>query len=246
LLEFDHSAFRQTNLICFLGVTGILQWWMQAPDAESPDPGSLRAWQRFVSDNLEFRLGVGIGAVVAQAWSEGAGDNLTPELATWRAYARLPWFGFWARELLRWGTLDPLVAFCLAQGLAETRELAATLRSEFDEFLKVAIANPTPDDFIDPVQFLSWQRQRPKKTTTIDVEGPAGAVLAGTDGHRGTYNVIPIRSGHNTIWLDAAGFALATSRDSAVGSSADHHHDFELTMNGGPQVTRIFRWVGAR
>jgi hypothetical protein len=100
---------------------------MKIPGAEAPNPRILRAWQRFVSDNLEFRLGVGVAAVVAEAWSEGAGVALTPALSTWRGTARLPWFGFWARELLRWGTLDPFIAFCLAQGLAQTREIASTL-----------------------------------------------------------------------------------------------------------------------
>jgi hypothetical protein len=79
---------------------------------------------------------------------------LTPALSTWRATARLPWFGFWARELLRWGTLDPFIAFCLAQGLAQTREIASTLRPAFDTFLTAVLPNPITDDFIDPQQFL--------------------------------------------------------------------------------------------
>ena len=56
---------------------GVLRWW-QIPEAEAPDPRILRAWQRFVSDNLESRLGVAVGAVVAEAWSESAGGTLTP------------------------------------------------------------------------------------------------------------------------------------------------------------------------
>ena len=132
----------------------MLRWWMKIPGAEAPNPRILRAWQRFVSDNLEFRLEVGVAAVVAEAWSEGAGVALTPALSTWRATARLPWFGFWARELLRWGTLDPFIAFCLAQGLAQTREIASTLRPAFDTFLTAVLPNPITDDFIDPQQFL--------------------------------------------------------------------------------------------
>lgn len=48
---------------------------------------------------------------------------------------RLPWFGFWIRELLKWGTLDPFVAFCLAQGLANTRDGAAARRPSFEDWL---------------------------------------------------------------------------------------------------------------
>jgi hypothetical protein len=67
--------------------------------------------------------------VVAQAWSTGAGGAFAvPSLAEWKATTGLPWFGFWARELLRWGTHDPFVAFALSQNLAHTREAAAGRR----------------------------------------------------------------------------------------------------------------------
>jgi hypothetical protein len=104
----------------------VLAWWMQVTNAVAPEPKSLRAWQRFVTENLEFRLGVAVGAVVATAWSGGADDNplAVPSLATWKETSGLPWFGFWARELLRWGTLDPFVAFALAQASAVTAKPA--------------------------------------------------------------------------------------------------------------------------
>ena len=71
--------------------------------------------------------------VAAQAWSTGAGDAFAvPSLAEWKATTGLPWFGFWARELLRWGTHDPFVAFALSQNLAQTREAAVGRREEFD------------------------------------------------------------------------------------------------------------------
>src|SRR3546814_8671710 len=96
---------------------------MDEPESLDPDADALRGWQRFVADNLEFRLGVAIGAVVAQAWSDGAADAFAvPTLAEWKETTGMPWFGFWARELLRWGTHDPFVAFALSQGLAQTRE----------------------------------------------------------------------------------------------------------------------------
>jgi hypothetical protein len=225
--------------------TGVLRWWMQVAGAAPPDPRILRAWQRFVSDNLEFRLGVGIGAVVAEAWSEGAGDALTPELGTWRATARLPWFGFWARELLRWGTLDPFIAFCLAQGLAQTRKIASTLRPEFNTFLLTALPNPIADDFIDPQQFLAWQRQQAETARPAVEARETVAVLTGTDGARGRYGVIPVQLSRQTIWLDAAGYALATSTNVADLHPSEHHHDYELRTDGRPRIQRVFNWTGA-
>ena len=46
--------------------TEILAWWTKVPGVDHPAANDLRARQRFVSDNLEFRLGTAVGRGVAQ------------------------------------------------------------------------------------------------------------------------------------------------------------------------------------
>lgn len=218
----------------------VLAWWMQAEGAESPEPGVLRAWQRFVADNLEFRLGVAIGAVVAQAWSDGAGDPLeVPSLETWRETTGLPWFGFWARELLRWGTPDPFVAFALAQRLARTRGEAAEQRPEFEAWLRERDENLEVDDMIDPQLFLEWQRGLPLRVGEGLVNDPIEAELTGTTGKRGCYNVIPIKNDTSVKWIDASGYELARSQLQAgrIGRKA-FRDDYELRINNGTAVVQ--------
>ena len=138
---------------------GVLGWWMGMPGADSPNPSELRAWQTFISDNLDFRLGVAIGAVVARAWSEGTDDPLdTPTLDNWKSATGLPWFAFWAKELLRWGTVDPLVAFALSLGLAKSRTEAARMQPAFLEWLEREAPRHDSEDRIDPRQLLAWSR----------------------------------------------------------------------------------------
>jgi hypothetical protein len=186
---------------------GVLAWWMEAPGAQVPAPNMLRSWQRFVADNLEFRLGVAMGAVVAEAWAAGAPDHLqTPTLETWSATTNLPWFGFWCRELLRWGTLEPFVAFALSQGLARTREESALRRPEFKAWLVESVVEPGRDDLIDPKHFLAWERSLPRLAAADGAATSGPCVLTGTDGRRGRYGVLPITGANGVTWIDAGGF----------------------------------------
>ncbi|MGQ3074170.1 MAG: DEAD/DEAH box helicase [Ferrovibrionaceae bacterium] len=221
----------------------VLRWWMNEPESVAPDAAALRSWQRFVADNLEFRLGVAIGAVVAQAWSEGAADAFAvPTLAEWKETTGMPWFGFWARELLRWGTHDPFVAFALSQGLAQTRDAATAQRGEFEAWLEDELDEVASEDLIDPQYFLRWQLSLRREARDRIEDRPELVELTGTDGRRHRYNVIPVRREGRVRWIDPAGFELAQSDDifDKFGPGAIRS-DFELRTEGAEaQVHRIF------
>lgn len=221
----------------------LLAWWMSLPGAKGPSAQDLRSWQRFVSENLEFRLGVAIGAVVAQAWTEGADDPASvPSLEAWRQTTGLPWFGFWAREMLRWGTLDPFVAFALAQGLAGTRGEAKLLRESFESWMDLNYVDILPEDWIDPQYFLEWQRTLHEDTETSSSLQRIKTRLTGTDGCRGEYRVLPLMSRSEVRWLDASGFELARSKTIVEMGEISYRDDFELRISQGKSfVHRIFR-----
>lgn len=225
------------------GWNDVLGWWMNEPGAGSPTADDLRSWQRFVSDNLEFRLGVAIGAVVARAWSDGAPDALaTPTLAEWKQTTGLPWFGFWARELLRLGTHDPFVAFCLAQGLAQTREAATARRDAFEEWLLVELDEPDGEDLIDPQLFQQWLLTLARPDALPPAPPVFHAELTGTDGRHRRYAVIPVKRGDETRWLDPAGFELAVSSDGGPDGGKIFRSDFELRTSGrSAGVSRVFQ-----
>jgi hypothetical protein len=232
------TAGDQTVLANWIGVLG---WWMQRPEAVAPSPDNLRAWQRFVTENLEFRLGVAVGAAVAQAWGRNAGDLETPTLETWRATTGLPWIGFWFRELLRWGTLDPFVAFALAQGLAQTRDEAALLRPEFEAWLAAEGLDRHAETLIDPQRFLAWQRSRILQPVAGDAVRAVPAQLTQVDGRRGSYDVRPIVGNGSVEWIDAAGYSVGRSLHSpTLLTAAPERHDFRLTAGAVTEVVRTF------
>ena len=152
------------------------------------------------------------------------------------------WIGFWARELLRWGTHDPFVAFCLGQGLAHTREAASARRREFDTWLNDEQDDPQSEDRIDPQLFLRWQEELPRAQVAAGAAARMRAALTGTTGARGRYAVIPVRRDDRTVWLDPAGFELAVTRPTARVGTRPSRSDFELvTGTGEPTVRHRFR-----
>ena len=238
---YVRDALKAQNVLA--NWKGVLKWWLGDPEAPGPQADTLREWQRFVSENLEFRLGVAAGAVVARAWSDGAGDHLKiPSLEEWKETTGLPWFGFWLRELLRWGTHDPFVAFILSQGLAKTRNAATDRKLEFREWLEAEYEDIDDDDWIDPQLFLQWQISLPRHERAEAEEIRYQAQLTGTDGLLGKYTVMPIYKNGVLTWLDPAGYELARSNVAEWEDHVDiHKSDFiMLVENDSATVTKKF------
>ncbi|MBB4116419.1 hypothetical protein FHT80_005793 [Rhizobium sp. BK226] len=239
-------GYRVRNTVTDIAILAnwgaVLGWWMKRPAAVDPVPEALRTWQRFVADNLEFRLGVAVGASVAQLWSANAGALEAPSLETWRATTGLPWIGFWFRELLRWGTLDPLAAFALAQGIAGTREDALRLRPEFETWMDANAIVREPEALIDPQNFRSWQlaREQVVQNAEVHVRNVLGQ-YTGVDGRRQSYDVLPIVTGEVVEWIDPAGYAVARSAHSpGMVTEKPAYHDFSVNAAFGVQILRTF------
>ncbi|MDW9959471.1 DEAD/DEAH box helicase [Sinorhizobium medicae] len=221
----------------------VLSWWMGVPGAAAPAPRDLRAWQIFTSDNFEFRLGVAIGAVVARAWSEGTDDPLdTPTIDTWKDTTGLPWFAFWAKELLRWGTLDPFVAFTLSLGIAKSRPEAEEIREQYLAWLDDELEDWSSEDQLDPSNLLAWSRTLRTRGAGPARNVPIAADLEGTDGRAGRYAVMPVRSQKRIRWLDASGFRLAVSAiPESFPTGFRQSNDYDLLIeNGEVTVMRVF------
>ena len=136
----------------------------------------LRAWQRFVCENIEIRL-------VTAPWSREHG--LKVPVIHWACLLSI------AGEILRdchgWafgrlsycdGTLDPFVAFALSRDLAKTRAAAAAGRGEFVGWLEAEYDDLNAEDFIDPQPFLAWECRltQPERAARLGTKVPAELV----------------------------------------------------------------------
>ncbi|EOD4081629.1 DEAD/DEAH box helicase [Yersinia enterocolitica] len=219
---------------------GVAGWWMQFDNGITPEAEHLRSWQRFVTENLEFRLGVAIGAAVSLAFGRNADDEI-PTLDTWCNISGLPWIGFWFRELLRWGTLDPFVAFALGQGLAPTRNEAMIRREEYERWLHAEVVDIEPEMLIDPRRFLSWQRSLEDYSDIVEDVQRIPAQLTAVDGRKIKYDVRPIISNGSVKWIDAAGYAVAQSQlVPSLLTEQPEKHDYSVTVTPSVEVQRTY------
>src|SRR6185295_8515426 len=69
----------------------------------------------------------------------------------------LPWIAFWLKELLLWGTLEPVAAFLLARGDAIDRPSAEeAARAYYEQLPDDTIAN----EALDPRRIREWMTQQ--------------------------------------------------------------------------------------
>jgi hypothetical protein len=239
---FGFTSRSQSEAVLIKEWHRVAGWWLQRASAPAPPREDLRRWQGFVANNLEFRLGVAVGAAVAEAWNANAAPFDVPSLETWRATTDLPWIGFWFRELLRWGTMDPFVAFALAQGVAGTREIATAMRAQFEAWL-VARGGPIADeDLIDPQLFNEWNASRPRAERSASSKLSVPAELSGVRGDLGRYAVRPIEKAGQWMWIDPAGYLIARSAAvPQVDSAPTVQHDYELEYDSmGSWIHRTY------
>ena len=93
----------------------------------------------------------------------------------------LPWIGFWLKELISWGTLDPVAAFLLARGDAVDKSQAELDAKDYYE------GRPAGEDanaLLDPRTIRAWveARQGPRaaRRRCIYYAGEAAAAYGRT------------------------------------------------------------------
>ena len=98
----------------------LLRWWLAKSTMTSqPEPNKITSWYDFVAKNFIYRSAWELGSVIGLLLegTEGEEPIRALEIGDWPR-SGLPWIAFWMKELITWGTLDPVAAFLLARGEA--------------------------------------------------------------------------------------------------------------------------------
>lgn len=191
----------------------LLRWWLsKASLATQPAPNRITKWFDFVSKNFIYRGAWGLGSVIGVLLDDGAGDDpiRALEIGDWPK-SELPWIAFWLKELLMWGTLDPVAAFLLARGNALNRKEA-----EADALIYYESIQPTSgNEALDPRQIRDWvnathgRLSRPSRLPVVD--HPVTLAASMDEYQLKEMVVAPIAIDNTNHWLDSAGHHVASS-----------------------------------
>lgn len=212
----------------------LLRWWLaKATLDKQPKPTEITTWYEFVAQNFIYRGAWGLGSIIGLLLDAKANEQpiRALEIEDWPR-SGLPWIAFWLKELILWGTLDPVAAFLLARGDAIDRRQA---EEEALNYYAIWPEAADPNDVLDPRQIRDWinGRRVDENQTEVITELSIEAVLTrpAEDYLSSTLLVAPLEMGDDVQWIDPAGYTVARSRRSPQWPEIPSAFEFELIIS---------------
>jgi len=189
----------------------ILRWWLdpQGP-VTSPSAKQVSDWYNYVATNFSYRFAWGLGCMLALAANEAHGETLQPTtLDSWDETG-LPWIALWLKELIVWGTLNPVAAYLLGRGRAGTRSESDNVASQYFDSHETLESN----EKLNPMTIRKWADALPRSSVSesrAKPESPLKVKLERKFPTRASrrWRVLPAEVGNRIHWVDSAGFELA-------------------------------------
>ena len=189
----------------------VLEWWMAPDSAErSPTPNSVSRWYDFASKHFIYGLNWAIGSIIGSILERDGGEGQL--LERWE-HCSLPWSVMWYKDMVSWGTLDPIASYALTRKEAFTRPVASDIAAQYWEAV-----DEISDTALEPKRVAEWMRGREQARPAVEEDRSlphseiAVALTEDFSEHTGTqFRVLPAVSGQRIDWYDPAGFLLARS-----------------------------------
>jgi hypothetical protein len=182
---------------------------------QQPDPKQVTTWYDFVAQNFIYRGAWGLGSAIGLLMEppEGGEPIRALEIADWPR-SGLPWIAFWIKELLTWGTLEPVAAFLLARGDALNRTEAEA--DALDYYNSLPEYELDPNAALDPRAIGQWvdtRRIRGNEGINAARELMIDATLVRPAGDYSATELIvsPLEGDDGVVWIDPAGYVVARS-----------------------------------
>ncbi|MCY4598357.1 MAG: DEAD/DEAH box helicase [Acidobacteria bacterium] len=217
----------------FGGWRQVLRWWLAKETLDrQPSPAQVTVWYGFASQNFIYRGAWGLGSVLSLLLdvAEDGQPIAAIEIDDWPR-SGLPWIAFWLKELLLWGTLEPVAAFLLARGNAVDRPSA---HREADGYYEQLTGALDPNERLDPRRIRDWLDSRdggvdvPRPPTDVVFDAAlSDEVAAFLDPN---LHVMHFEVKGRLNWIDGAGYLVATSRKPPDWPNEPEKYTFELDV----------------
>jgi len=216
----------------------LLRWWL-AKDTVTPQPNADKTsvWYQFIANNIIYKANWGIGSVLSLLFDTTEdGIPVRPlEIDDWPR-SGLPWIAFWLKELLSWGTLDPVVAFLMAKGGSIDRDGAALeTRGYYAAFSEEDWEDP--NEILNPRKIREWLSNN-RNVVLEDDETVPGAINIAVDLYKPEneykdtkFTVTPLLNNERIKWVESAGYSLGESQKPNNWDLYSNKYLFELDVN---------------
>lgn len=210
-LKIDEAIGKESKRVTW---DSILHWWL-APNLAGNKPSDSSEWFDYVSNNFIYRLNWGLGSVVSLALDDVSDGNVTETSETsWENWSRtgLPWIVLWLKELITWGTLEPVAAYLLAKGIDITRT-EAEKRAKL--YYSEQPSSTSADELLNVLTIREWamkfsKQEQYQSSTLPDMNVHLERDFSGFPGKQ--WRVVPVEDGDEISWFDPGGFSLAHCR----------------------------------
>jgi hypothetical protein len=195
----------------------ILRWWLVHERAAFPAANKIAQWHADVHQWFVYRFCWGLGSVIGAAFEEISGGQLkATTLDDWELTG-LPWITFWLKELMTWGTLDPVAAYLMSNGISLTRTEAEQQAGEY----YMSLAAVGDNELLDPRAIRDWASTTfpmpsTERTQSLRRQIPVAIVDQAILSTARQYRVLPVVEEAAIGWIDVAGYLLAKSARDAL------------------------------
>lgn len=223
----------------------VLRWWLDPAGAPSrPKPKKINVWLKSIDQNFVYRLAWGVGAfiglVIDERSDSAEGRRSLLTLESWPETG-LPWAVFWLKDLLTWGTHEPVAAFLLGRRSAATRREAEERGATYYAATNVGalgglspgagdpLAAPRIRDWAATLEPVPQEFATPGDSTPVrEVAVELARDFTGVRQREWPVFAVPVED--SISWCDPAGYQLAQSRRPEgwllnVGELVDYHLD---------------------
>jgi DEAD/DEAH box helicase len=218
----------------------VLRWWLDPAESPvRPSVAQVGVWHDFVAQQFAYRFAWGASAMTLLGIPAGATASVEA-----LAEAEIPSAALWIKDLVMWGTLEPVAAYLLARRVADARPDAEALARDYYDGMDVRDVG----DPLDPGAIRAWAstlqgppRHDRVRTLRARIDVQLDPRLANAPDF-GRWRVVPNIGDGQVEWLDVAGYLLA---ESAVPEEWTEPavHDYDFVLNPAERIVEATAYL---